>query len=118
MLLCGCETWSLTLREKHRLRVSRRIFGLKRDEVTGSLRKLLTLQYSKKRGLSVFKNFITCTKLWTDEEAEIIAIEVKGIDPNYSWEIIGIYRAPNEDMLAIERLVCRSRFSLRSRGIW
>jgi hypothetical protein len=40
---CGslwCETWSLTLREEHRLRVVenrvlRRIFGLKRDEVTG-----------------------------------------------------------------------------------
>jgi hypothetical protein len=34
-----CETWSLTLREEHRLRVLeyrvlRRIFGLKRDEVT------------------------------------------------------------------------------------
>jgi hypothetical protein len=37
--LYGCETWSLTLREEHRLRVFenrvlRRIFGLKRDEVT------------------------------------------------------------------------------------
>jgi hypothetical protein len=36
----GCETWSLTLREEHRLRVSenkvlRGIFGPKRDEVTG-----------------------------------------------------------------------------------
>jgi hypothetical protein len=37
--LYGCETWSLTLREEHRLRVFenrvlRRIFGPKRDEVT------------------------------------------------------------------------------------
>ena len=31
----GCETWSLTLREEHRLRVLRRMFGPKRDEVTG-----------------------------------------------------------------------------------
>jgi hypothetical protein len=36
----GCETWSLTLREEHRLRVFenrvlRRIFGPKRDEVMG-----------------------------------------------------------------------------------
>jgi hypothetical protein len=43
--LYGCETWSLTLREEHILRVSenrvlRRIFGLKRDEVTGGRRKL------------------------------------------------------------------------------
>jgi hypothetical protein len=43
--LYGCETWSLTLREKHRLRVFesrvlRRIFGPKMDEVTGEWRKL------------------------------------------------------------------------------
>jgi hypothetical protein len=41
----GCETWSLTLKEEHRLRVFenrvlRRIFGLKRDEVLGEWRKL------------------------------------------------------------------------------
>jgi hypothetical protein len=41
----GCETWSLTFREEHRLRVFenrvlRRIFGPKRDEVTGEWRKL------------------------------------------------------------------------------
>jgi hypothetical protein len=40
LVLYGCETWSLTLREEHILRVFesrvlRRIFGLKRDEVTG-----------------------------------------------------------------------------------
>jgi hypothetical protein len=44
-VLYGCETWSLTLREDHRLRVFensvlRRIFGPKRDEVTGGWRKL------------------------------------------------------------------------------
>jgi len=45
VVLCGCETWSLTLREERRLRVFenrvlRRIFGLERDEVTGKWRKL------------------------------------------------------------------------------
>jgi hypothetical protein len=40
VVLYGCETWSLTLREEDRLRVPRRIFGLKRDEMTGELRKL------------------------------------------------------------------------------
>jgi hypothetical protein len=35
-----CETWSLTLREEHILRVLRRIFGPKRDEVKGEWRKL------------------------------------------------------------------------------
>jgi hypothetical protein len=45
VVLYGCETWSLTLREEHRLRVPevrvlRRIFGPKRDEVPGVWRKL------------------------------------------------------------------------------
>jgi hypothetical protein len=45
VVLYGCETWSLTLREGHRLRlfenkVLRGIFGSKRDEVTGGWRKL------------------------------------------------------------------------------
>jgi hypothetical protein len=45
VVLYGCETWSLTLREEHRLRVFenrvlRIIFGPKRDEVAGELRKL------------------------------------------------------------------------------
>jgi hypothetical protein len=44
VVLYGCETWSLTLREEHRLRVFenrvlRRIFGPKRDEVTAEWRK-------------------------------------------------------------------------------
>ena len=40
VILYGCETWSLTLREERRLRVLRRVFGPKRDEVTGEWRKL------------------------------------------------------------------------------
>ena len=39
-VLYECETWSFTLREKRRLRVLRRIFGPKRDEITGEWRKL------------------------------------------------------------------------------
>jgi len=38
----------------------------------------------------------------------MIAVEVKRMDPKYMWEIIGIYRAVNEDMLAIERLAARN----------
>jgi hypothetical protein len=45
VVLYGCETWSLTLREERRLRVFenrvlRRIFGSKRVELTGDWRKL------------------------------------------------------------------------------
>jgi hypothetical protein len=39
VVLYGCETWSLTLKEERRLRVLRRVFGPKRDEVTGEWRK-------------------------------------------------------------------------------
>ncbi|KAJ4443780.1 hypothetical protein ANN_05558 [Periplaneta americana] len=44
VVLYGCETWTLTLREEYRLRVFenkvlRKIFGAKRDEVTGEWRK-------------------------------------------------------------------------------
>jgi hypothetical protein len=45
MILYGCKTWSLTLREENRLRVFEnkvltRIFGPKRIEVIGGWRKL------------------------------------------------------------------------------
>jgi hypothetical protein len=45
VVLYGCETWSLTLKEKHRLRVFenrvlRGIFGPKKDEMIGTWRKL------------------------------------------------------------------------------
>ena len=45
VVLYGCETWSLMLREEHRLRVFeniilRKIYGAKRDEFTGEWRKL------------------------------------------------------------------------------
>jgi hypothetical protein len=46
VVLYGCETWLLTLREEDRLRVfenrvSRRVFGRKRDEVTGNGEKYI-----------------------------------------------------------------------------
>jgi hypothetical protein len=44
-LVYGCETWSMTLREERKLRVFenmvlRRIFGPRRDEITGEWRRL------------------------------------------------------------------------------
>jgi len=49
VVLYGCETWSLTLREERRLRffenrVLRKIFGPKGDEVTGEWRRLYNEQ--------------------------------------------------------------------------
>jgi len=64
-VLYGCETWSLTLREERNLRVFenkmlRRIFGPRRDEVTGEWRKLqneeLDDQYSSPNIVWVIKS--------------------------------------------------------------
>ena len=64
VVLYGCETWPLTLREEHRLRVFgnrvlRRIFGPKRDGVTGEWRKLhneeLNDLYSSPKNVRVVK---------------------------------------------------------------
>jgi len=54
VVLYGCETWSLTLREERRLRVFenrvlRRVFGPKRDEVTGNGENY------------IMKNLVICT---------------------------------------------------------
>ena len=45
VVLYGCKTWSLTLREEHRLRmfeniVFRKIFGAKKDEITRRMEKV------------------------------------------------------------------------------
>jgi hypothetical protein len=72
VVLYGCEIWSLKLREKHRLRVLenralRRIFGPKRDEVTGGWRKLhngeLRKLYSSESG-SIIKIMKPRTIRW------------------------------------------------------
>jgi hypothetical protein len=65
VVLYGCETWSLTLREEHRLRVFenrvlRRIFEPKSDEVTGEWRKFhneeLRDLYSSPRIIRIIKS--------------------------------------------------------------
>jgi hypothetical protein len=50
VVLYGCETWSLTLREEYRLkvlenRVLRRIFGSKRDEVRENGKNYITRSF-------------------------------------------------------------------------
>jgi hypothetical protein len=65
VVLYGCETWSLTLREESKLRVFenkvlRKIFGPKRNEVTGEWRKLhneeLNNMYSSSNIVRVIKS--------------------------------------------------------------
>jgi len=59
-------------------------------------------------GFYLFNNFIASTELCVDDDFEMITFEVKEMDPKYTWEIIGIYRAPNEDTLVIEGLAART----------
>jgi hypothetical protein len=65
VVLYGCQCWSLILREECRLRVFenrvlRRIFGPKRDEVTGECRRLynekLCVLYSSPNIIEVIKS--------------------------------------------------------------
>ena len=50
----------------------------------------------------MLKNYITCAELRVNEVYEMTAVEVKSRDPKIKWEIVGIYRAPNEDKLLFE----------------
>src|SRR5215469_8501273 len=64
VVLYGCETWSLSLREERRLRgfenrVLRRVFGPKRDQVTGEWRKL----HEELRDLYSLPNILRVVKL-------------------------------------------------------
>jgi hypothetical protein len=56
VVLYGCETWSLTLKEN---RVLRRVFGPKRDEVTGERRKL---HYEELNDLYTLPNIVRVVK--------------------------------------------------------
>jgi len=69
------------------------------------------------RGGGVFicvKNYIDCKVMWTDDVFEMIAVEVKGRNPKFAWEVVEVYRAPNEDMRVIERLADRTGFTRNS----
>ena len=60
------------------------------------------------------KNYITCAELWVHEVYETITVDVKGRDLKNTWEIVGIYRSPNEDMRVLEKLADWTRYSRRT----
>jgi hypothetical protein len=77
VLLYGCVTWSLTLREERRLRVFgkrvlRRIFGLKTDEVMGGWRKLHNEELHNLYSLSSIIRMIKSRKMrWAGHVARM-----------------------------------------------
>jgi hypothetical protein len=56
------------------------------------------------------KNNIAWSEVWADDEFEIITVEVTGSDPKCTWEIVGLYRSPNQDVRFIEKLAARTSF--------
>jgi hypothetical protein len=89
VVLYGCETWSLTLREGRRLRVfekrvMKRIFGTRRDEVTGDCRKL---HNEGLHNLDFSSNIIRMIKSkrmrWTEHVARMGR---RGMCIGYWWE--------------------------------
>jgi hypothetical protein len=89
VVLYGCETYSLALREEHRLRlfengVLRRIFGSKRDEVTGGWRKFhneeLHNWYSSP---SIIRMIKSRRMIWAGHVARIGG---RGMHIEYWWE--------------------------------
>jgi hypothetical protein len=96
VVLYGCKTWSLTLGEKHRLRVLRRIFGPTRKE-DGSWRKLrndeLHTLYSS---LNIVRVIKSSRMRWAGHVAHMEWGEVftgfwlGGLKVRDHWEDIGI----------------------------
>jgi hypothetical protein len=76
VVLYGCETWSLTVREEHNLRVFenrmlRRLFGRKRDGVTGGWRKLHNEELHNLYSLPNIIRIIKVTMRWAGHVARM-----------------------------------------------
>jgi hypothetical protein len=76
VVLYGCETWSLTLREGHRLRVSdnrvlRRIFGPKGVLVIGEWRELYNEELNDLYSSPTIVRVIKSTMRWTGHVARM-----------------------------------------------
>jgi hypothetical protein len=88
VVLYGCETWSVTLREEHRLRVfenraPRRIFGPKRDEVTKG-RKLHNEElHNFYSSLSIITTMKSMRMRWAGHVARMWR---RGLHIGYWWE--------------------------------
>jgi len=95
-VIIGTESW---LREEIiNAEVFRDDYSIfRRDRCTGGVGMFICV-----------KNYIDCRVLWADENFEVI---VKGRNPKFTWGIIGIYRAPNDDIIFMESLAARTGYT-------
>jgi hypothetical protein len=90
VVLYGCATLPLTLREEHRLRVFenrvlRKIFGPKRDEVTGGWRKLHKEElHNLYCSPSIISRIKSRRMKWA---GQVAGMGRRGIHIGYWWEI-------------------------------
>jgi hypothetical protein len=118
VVLYGCETWSLTLREKRRLRVFenrvlRRVFGPKRDEVTGEWRKLHNEELSD---LYCTPNIVRVIKSRRMKRAGHVArMGKREACTGFWWENLK-ERARLEETGVHERIILRSIFRKKDVG--
>ncbi|KAJ4441034.1 hypothetical protein ANN_10883 [Periplaneta americana] len=109
VLLYGCETWTITLREEHRLRVFenkvlRKIFGAKRDEVTGEWRKLHNTElHALYSSPNIIRNLKSRRLRWAGHVARmgesrnayrVLVGRPEGKRPFWEAETVGIYYNP------------------------
>jgi hypothetical protein len=92
VVLYGCETWSLTLREEHGLRVFenrvlRRIFGPKRNEVTGGRGGWRELRNEELHNLYSSPSIIRMImSRWIGWAGHVARMERRGMHIRYWWQ--------------------------------
>jgi hypothetical protein len=91
VVLCGCETWSLTLRNERRLgvfgnSVLRRIFGNRRAEVTRERRQLLNEELNDLYCWMIFTAEWSVLLTWYSSGDKIDKKEMAGACGAYGWE--------------------------------
>jgi hypothetical protein len=89
VVLYGCETWSLTLREEYRLRmllnrVLRRIFGPKMDEVIGGWRKLHNEELHRSYSSPSIIRMIKSRRIRLIRH--VACMERQGMHARFQWE--------------------------------
>jgi hypothetical protein len=101
VVLYGCETWSLTLREEHRLsmfenRLLQRIFGLKRDEVMADWRKLYNEElHNVYSSINILRMIKPRRMRWAGHVARMGR---RGIHIGYWWDTEGKRQLEDQDV--------------------